>query len=81
MALRSAIPCAAFLAVGALVSMRTATRYRYKPAPQWLLFAYGVHSHLQQVPILIGQIAFHWNGLRGRRRSLIEYRESHQPGP
>lgn len=35
---------------------------------------YGVHSHLQQIPILIGQLGYYSDRRAGRRRRLIEYK-------
>ncbi len=41
-----------------------------------LLFAYGIHSQLQQVPICIGQLRYRRDRKAGKRRKLIEYRGS-----
>jgi len=35
---------------------------------------YALHSHFQQLPILIGQIRYHLDQARGRRRGVIEYK-------
>ncbi|HEY9127955.1 MAG TPA: glycosyltransferase [Acidobacteriaceae bacterium] len=50
---------------------RTAWLNRWKPAPASTLLLYGVHSHLQQIPILFGQFQF-W---RNRDKALIEYKD------
>jgi hypothetical protein len=39
-----------------------------------LLLAYSLHSHLQQVPILFGQIRFHKQRRRGGNAAIIEYK-------
>jgi len=38
-----------------------------------LLF-YGLHSHLQQIPICVGQLGYALDRRRGNRRALIEYK-------
>jgi glycosyltransferase involved in cell wall biosynthesis len=50
---------------------RTAWLNRWKPASASTLLLYGIHSHLQQIPILFGQIQF----LRNRDKALIEYKD------
>lgn len=71
-------PAALLLAPLALVvmSLRSAWRARWRGASAGTLLLYGLHSHVQQLPIAIGQLAFHMDRRRGRRRELIEY---HQP--
>lgn len=54
-----------------VLSARTAWHYRWKPAPWTTLLLYGVHSHLQQVPIYTGQLQF----LRNRNKALMEYKD------
>jgi glycosyltransferase involved in cell wall biosynthesis len=59
------------------LSVRSAWKTRWKaPQSPLLLFAYGLHSHLQQVPICIGQLQFFLDRKQGRKRRLIEYKES-----
>lgn len=59
------------------LSLRTAWKAQWKAPGQWrLLMMYGIHSHLQQVPILIGQLQFDWDRMRGKTRALIEYKQS-----
>lgn len=53
------------------MAARTAWQYRWKPAPWQTLFAYGIHSHLQQIPILFGQLEFR----RDRNKTLMEYKD------
>ena len=66
----------AWLGVSGLLLWRTARRCAWKsgdPATRWM---YAVHSHLQQIPIALGQLARKWDVMRGRRRQLIEYKQS-----
>jgi cellulose synthase/poly-beta-1,6-N-acetylglucosamine synthase-like glycosyltransferase len=66
-------PVPALAVLSALV-VRSAWRARWKSADPVSLLAYGAHSHLQQLPIFAGQIAFWWDLAQGRRRGLIEYK-------
>jgi cellulose synthase/poly-beta-1,6-N-acetylglucosamine synthase-like glycosyltransferase len=71
-------PVPLMLWIGALIglSARSAWKARWKdPKQPALLFLYGIHSQLQQIPIFIGQLQFAWNRKAGRRRTLIEYKE------
>lgn len=56
------------------LSLRSAYRARWKCDDPWTLLCYGIHSHLQQIPITVGQIEYWWNRLQGRKRHLIEYK-------
>lgn len=58
------------------LAIRTAVRNRNRRVTPLLLLAYGIHSHLQQIPVLVGQIQYWLNRLRGRRRALIEYQDN-----
>jgi glycosyltransferase involved in cell wall biosynthesis len=60
----------------AALVLRTAYKYRWKGGSVTTRLLYGLHSHFQQVPILIGQIAWLRDLRAGRRRALIEYKES-----
>lgn len=62
------------LAAAAGVVARTAWRARWKSASAGTLLAYALHSHLQQLPILWGQLAWRRTRRRGRVRGLIEYK-------
>ncbi len=53
------------------MAARTAWQYRWKPAPRTTLFLYGLHSHLQQIPIYLGQLQFMRNG----NKALMEYKD------
>jgi GT2 family glycosyltransferase len=65
---------AAVVGAGVGVLARTYRRCAWKSDSRFTRAVYALHSHLQQVPILCGQLAFHVDRLRGRRRALIEYR-------
>jgi len=62
------------LSAAAAVVVRSAWRSRWK-STQWLtLLAYGIHSHLQQIPIRWGQVLCRQALRRGQGRHLIEYK-------
>jgi cellulose synthase/poly-beta-1,6-N-acetylglucosamine synthase-like glycosyltransferase len=73
-ALRSVWPMG--VAVGGLLALavRTAWKARWKSRDGLTLLLYGVHSHLQQVPIFVGQMRYWWNRRRGVRAGLVEYK-------
>lgn len=58
----------------ALAAARTAWRQRWRGGDAWTLFLYGIHSHLQQIPIFVGQLGFYRSRRAGQRRALIEYK-------
>ncbi len=62
------------VAVAGGIVARTAWRARWKSANPGTLLTYALHSHLQQVPILWGQLARRRDRRRGRVRGLIEYK-------
>jgi len=74
--LRSGWPAAAVLVVLDVLVLRTAWKARWKSTNVWTLLLYGVHSHLQQVPICAGQMRYAWNNRRGRRMGIVEYKQS-----
>lgn len=65
-------------ALGGLMALlllaRTASRCAWKSPDRSTCWLYAMHSHLQQIPILFGQLAQKWDARRGRRRQLIEYK-------
>lgn len=63
-------------AVGLLIalSVRSAYKARWKSDDPGTLLLYGIHSHLQQIPITIGQIKYWLDRWRGRNGLLIEYK-------
>lgn len=54
--------------------VRTARRVEWKDPSLVTRLLYGLHSHLQQIPILVGQIGFYRDHRAGRQRRLIEYK-------
>jgi cellulose synthase/poly-beta-1,6-N-acetylglucosamine synthase-like glycosyltransferase len=59
-----------------LLTARTAWRARWKAPEKWgLLWLYAIHSHLQHIPILRGQLGYSWDRRSGKQRSAIEYKE------
>lgn len=69
-------PLLAVLAISAAsaIVVRTALRARWKHASAGTLLAYALHSHLQQLPILWGQLSWQLARRRGQSRQLIEYK-------
>jgi cellulose synthase/poly-beta-1,6-N-acetylglucosamine synthase-like glycosyltransferase len=76
LALGTAWPLVAALALAVLLLARTAWRNRWKSDDPATLALYALHSHLQQLPIFAGQLAYALARLRGRRLALIEYRRA-----
>jgi cellulose synthase/poly-beta-1,6-N-acetylglucosamine synthase-like glycosyltransferase len=72
----AALPPAGAIGLFALASMRTARRFAWKSPDRVTRFLYGMHSHFQQIPILIGQLQYRRDLKAGRARGLIEYKES-----
>jgi cellulose synthase/poly-beta-1,6-N-acetylglucosamine synthase-like glycosyltransferase len=59
------------------ISFRSGWKARWKaPSQLALLLLYGVHSHLQQIPILFGQLGCNWRRMTGKEHRLIEYKDS-----
>lgn len=75
LALRSPWGVLFALAVTTLLALRSAWKARWKCSDPGTLILYGYHSHLQQIPILIGQWQYARDVRNGRRRGLIEYKE------
>ncbi len=70
-------PIAVWLIILLLLSARSAWKARWKGASVGVLLLYGLHSHLQQVPIFVGQLQYELSKKRKRARKLIEYKERH----
>ena len=65
-----------WLAVPIALSARSAWRARVKaPGQKILLLLYGFHSHLAQVPILLGQLRYYRDRNLGKQAKQIEYKE------
>ena len=71
---RAAVAIAVWLGLFAAVCLRSAWRYRRRSASRLTLFFYGIHSQFQQIPLLLGQLAWFADRLLHRRRTLIEYK-------
>ncbi|AAU92280.1 glycosyltransferase [Methylococcus capsulatus] len=71
---KSMLPPVLALAFFLALALRSAWKARWKGGGLWTLLLYGIHSHLQQIPILAGQIACRLDRLRHHRRFLIEYK-------
>jgi cellulose synthase/poly-beta-1,6-N-acetylglucosamine synthase-like glycosyltransferase len=76
LAIWSVIPLAMFLLAGIGLIARTAVKARKRVKPLKLLAAYSLHSHLQQVPIFVGQLRFWIARRRGRGEAIIEYKRA-----
>jgi cellulose synthase/poly-beta-1,6-N-acetylglucosamine synthase-like glycosyltransferase len=74
--LAAALPFAPLplLAVLGLLIARSAWRARWKSDDYYSLLCYGLHSHLQQIPIFAGQVQFWFDLAQNRRRGLMEYK-------
>lgn len=71
---RSWLPFGLFAAIAIAVGTRTTARAVGKTRSPRLLAAYALHSHLQQIPILFGQLHFWRQRRAGRRSGIMEYR-------
>jgi cellulose synthase/poly-beta-1,6-N-acetylglucosamine synthase-like glycosyltransferase len=54
--------------------VRTAEKNRWKSSDLVTRLLYGLHSHVQQLPIYLGQLQYSQDRRRDRRRGLIEYK-------
>ena len=68
------IPLILWLAVFVVAVFRSAWKARWKCTNWVTLFLYGIHSHLQHVPILCGQLQYTLDKRGRRQRPLIEYK-------
>jgi glycosyltransferase involved in cell wall biosynthesis len=67
------LPFALWGALLLALSLRSAWKARWKKSHPSILLVYGIHSHLQHIPILIGQLQYELNKRRGKTQKLIEY--------
>ena len=58
----------------AMLAVRTAHKCRWKGGSLSTRLLYGLHSHFQQIPILVGQLQYRSDRKAGRNRGLIEYK-------
>ena len=76
--LRSGWPFVLWLAFYLALVLRTAQNVAWKSPSASTRFLYGIHSHIQQVPIFFGQLGYWRDRRSGRVRGLIEYKEAAQ---
>lgn len=72
--LRDMWPALVALVFLAAISLRSAWKARWKSENRLTLLEYGVHSHLQQIPIYFGARRFYRNRRRGKQTGLVEYK-------
>ena len=77
-AVGSIIPLLAGVAGLLLLALRTAMKSRWKVSNWNTLFLFGIHSHVQQIPVLQGQIQYLLGRLRKQDTTLIEYKNGPQ---
>ena len=71
----SVLPSLVVLLFFITLALRSSWKARWKSNNVVVLVLYGVHSHLQQVPIYFGQLQYKWNRRKGRRAMLFEYKQ------
>lgn len=71
---RSALPLAAAGLFFLSLAARTARKVAWKSPERVTRLLYGIHSHLQQIPVLIGQLKYHIDRRARYSRRLIEYK-------
>jgi glycosyltransferase involved in cell wall biosynthesis len=71
----SYLPMAIWLCLFLTASIRSAWRARWKDDNAMTLILYGAHSHLQHLPIFVGQLQHLLDKRRGKQRDLIEYKQ------
>jgi glycosyltransferase involved in cell wall biosynthesis len=72
---RSVAPVLLIALLFVVLAVRSAWKTRWKTNDRFGLMLYGVHSHVQQIPIYLGQLQYRWNRLNGRRSMLREYKQ------
>jgi glycosyltransferase involved in cell wall biosynthesis len=72
---RSVWPAGLVLVFFVAISLRSALKNRWKTNDTLALVLFGMHSHLQQIPIFWGQRKYARNRRRGRREALLEYKQ------
>jgi GT2 family glycosyltransferase len=75
---RTPIPIALAIGIVAMLTVRTAHRARWKSRCLVTLLLYGLHSHVQHIPILFGQLTYRHARRTGRVQRLIEYKTAEQ---
>ena len=67
-------PASAWVCLFSLLAMRTAVKVKWKSSSPFTRFLYGIHSHLQQIPIFWGQVQYAQRKRHGAKQELIEYK-------
>jgi cellulose synthase/poly-beta-1,6-N-acetylglucosamine synthase-like glycosyltransferase len=75
---RTPIPIVLVIGIVSLLALRTAYRARWKSGRLVTLLLYGLHSHMQHIPILFGQLMYRHAHRTGRVQGLIEYKSAEQ---
>jgi cellulose synthase/poly-beta-1,6-N-acetylglucosamine synthase-like glycosyltransferase len=75
-AIASPLPLIATVLLLSLLFVRSAWKARWKSGDPLTAVLYGIHSHLQQIPIFLGQLQYQRDAKSGRKRGLIEYKEA-----
>lgn len=70
----TAWPLVAAIGLLGLMSARSAMKCAWKSNDALTLALYGLHSHVQQIPIFLGQLRWRRDRRAGRRAGLIEYK-------
>ena len=72
--LRSAWPPVTLLLLLLLAAARSAWKARSRSQSWWTLLLFGLHSHLQELPIFLGQMRYRLASARRQKVALIEYK-------
>jgi glycosyltransferase involved in cell wall biosynthesis len=72
---RSVVPLLILAAILTALAVRTAIRSRWKKVPFTTRLLHGLHSHLVQIPLLLGQLKYRLDRFSGRATELIEYKD------
>lgn len=73
--LADALPLGLLVAAYGALSGRSAFRARHKSRNLYTLALFGVFSHLQQIPISLGQLRYWFNHYTHKQAQLIEYKQ------
>lgn len=76
LAMRSLFPLFVVSACYGILALRSAYRARWKSTNPLSLILYGVHAHVQQIPIFVGQLNYWCDCWIGQERALMEYKEA-----
>jgi glycosyltransferase involved in cell wall biosynthesis len=72
--LRNILPFLFSCGILTALFLRSSWKARWKSDDRLSVLLYGIHSHLQQIPIFAGQIHYHLNKKKGRRTALLDYK-------